>query len=109
MAFRDSKAEEQYWNPKEIGENIEGNLFFWLKDQYGNKVAVFDSVDKDGNTIKTILPSHKNLRRYYNDWNIGDYIRVELVDIKKLSNQHYMKIYNVQIDDEQYKKNTVGE
>lgn len=107
MAFRDSEAEaeEKYWNPKEIGDSIEGNLFAWLKDQYGNKIAVFDCVDEDGNEVKFILPSHKNLRRFYKGWKIGDYIRVELVDLQSVINQQYKKrIYKALIDDDRFRE-----
>lgn len=105
MSFKDVEgdAEEQYWNPEEIGESVEGNLCTWLKDQYGNQIGVLDSTDEEGNDIKIILPSHKNLRRFYKRLNIGDYILVKLVDLKPIKrSKHKKRIYKVLVDDDQF-------
>lgn len=105
MSLKDVEgdAEEQYWNPKEIGESVEGNLCAWLKDQYGNKIGVLESTDDEGNEVKLILPSHKDLRRFYKRLNIGDYILVKLVGLKPIKkSKHKKRLYKVFVDDDKY-------
>ena len=59
--------------------------------------------DEEGNDIKIILPSHKNLRRFYKRLNIGDYILVKLVDLKPIKrSKHKKRIYKVLVDDDQF-------
>lgn len=105
MVFEEieKEAEEQYWNPTEVGESIEGNICAWIKDQRGHKVAVIDTVDDEGNDIKCIFPSHVDMRRWYKNLKIGDYIRAEVVKLKPIKkSNHKKRIYNVQVDPEQF-------
>lgn len=104
MAFEDVEAEEvigKYWNPEKVGDNIEGNVFEIVKDQYGNDRIVLDmGDDENGNIMTSQLPGHASLQRFVKNINIGDYIRVELVDIipAKEEGRYDAKIYKVQKD-----------
>lgn len=81
MAFEDvEEAVDKYWNPEEIGDNVEGNVFEIVKDQWDNDRIVLDlGDDENGEVITTTLPAHAHLRRFIRNLSIGDYIRVELV------------------------------
>ena len=111
MAFEKIIVEEdknsKFWNPKTEGEYIEGNIAGDAKDQYGNRQIVLDrGTDENGNMKKTVLPSHHNLRRYYNHINDGDYVRVTLVKKKKKKkegNQPY-RVYQMEVDPSRFKE-----
>ena len=110
MAFEDvEEAMDKYWNPEKIGENIEGNVYEIVKDNWNNKRIVLDmGDDEEGNLMTTTLPSHAQLQRFIPKLQIGDYIRVELVKIidptseqlEKDSSRKPAKIYKVQKDPE---------
>jgi len=82
MAFEDVQETimDKYWKPEKISDNIEGNVYRIVKDQWDNKRIVLDlGDDEDGNIITTTLPAHAQLQRFIPNLQIGDYIRVELV------------------------------
>ncbi|MBQ2832412.1 hypothetical protein [Methanobrevibacter sp.] len=74
-------AADKYWNPEKIGDNIEGNVFEIVKDQWNNDRIVLDlGDDAEGNLITTTLPAHAQLRSFIPKLKIGEYINVEFVD-----------------------------
>ena len=81
MAFEEvTEAVDKYWNPENIGDNVEGNVYEITKDQWGNKRIVLDlGDDEDGNLMTTTLPGHAQLQRFVPKLKIGDYIKVELI------------------------------
>jgi len=83
MAFEDvEEAMDKYWNPENIGDNIEGNVYEIVKDNWDNKRIVLDmGDDEEGNLMTTTLPGHAQLQRFVPKLQIGDYIRVELVKL----------------------------
>ena len=86
MAFQKLIVEEdknsKFWSPKVEGDYIEGNIAGDAQDQFGNRQIVLDrGTDENGEMIKTTLPAHHSLKRYYNHINDGDYVRVTLVKI----------------------------
>lgn len=111
MAFEKIIPEEnkksKFWNPKTEGEYIEGNIAGDTKDQYGNRQIVLDrGSDENGNMQTTILPSHHNLRRYYNHINDGDYVRVTLVKIipPKTEDKQPYRVYQMEVDPSRFKE-----
>jgi len=73
-------AAEKYWKPEKIGDEVEGNVFEIVKDDWNNDRIVLDlGDDADGNLITTTLPAHAQLRTFIPKLKIGDYIKVELV------------------------------
>ena len=110
MAFEDvQEAVDKYWNPKEIGDNVEGNVYKIDKDQWNNDRIVLDlGDDENGNMMSTTLPAHAQLQRFVPNLGIGDYIRVTLVELKAPSKEQLEKdpdrkptnIYKVQKDHE---------
>ena len=97
---------QRYFNPERIGENVEGNICRTEEDKWGNTIIVLEvGQDENGEPLLTSLPAHKSLQNYYEDLNRGDYIYVELVEIRKGSgNKKDMKIYDVGIDPEKFKE-----
>ena len=84
MAFVDVEAAtvDKYWNPEEVKEAIEGNVYEIQKDNWGNKRIVLDlGDDEEGNMMKTTLPAHAHLQSFIPNLKIGDYIRVELKEL----------------------------
>lgn len=73
-------AAEKYWKPEKIGDEVEGNVFEIVKDDWNNDRIVLDlGDDADGNLITTTLPAHTHLSSFIPKLKIGDYIKVELV------------------------------
>lgn len=113
MAFEDVEEQEvdvgKYWAPKNVKDSIEGNVYGFEKDQWGNKRIVLDlGDDENGEVILTTLPGHAHLKRFIPNLETGDYIRVELVkllepsedDLAKDPNRSATRIYKVQKDPE---------
>ena len=100
MAFEDVTPDmdmsSRYWEPQEIGDNIEGNICNWEMDNWGNTRICLEI---EGGFEK-VLPAHKDLLRYNSKLEIGDYIKVTLSKIKKSNNPEYndQKLYKVQKD-----------
>lgn len=106
MAFKEIEPEEEenyhekYPRFENIGDHVEGNLYEWDKDGWGNKRIVLEvGEDEEGEPILQYLPTHTHLRRFYNRIHIGDYIRVELKKLIEKDNQEYpTRIYKLQVD-----------
>ena len=83
MAFEDVTPDmdmsSRYWEPQEIGDNIEGNICNWEMDNWGNTRICLEI---EGGFEK-VLPAHKDLLRYNSKLEIGDYIKVTLSKIRK--------------------------
>ena len=102
MAFEEVEVgpEEvgKYWNPEEVGQSIEGNIYGFTTDNYNNKrIELYLGLDEDDEPITTILPAHAHLKRYYVNLNEGDYIKVELTKLipPKGDDKYPKRIYKV--------------
>lgn len=100
-------AAEKYWKPEKIGDEIEGNVFEIVKDDWNNDRIVLDlGDDAEGNLITTTLPAHAQLRSFIPKLKIGDYIKVELVkqieptpeQLEKQPNRSPTNIYKLMKD-----------
>ena len=107
MAFKPvEKGPEEYgryWNADEIGTAIEGNIYKFVTDDYGNKrIDLYLGEDEDDSAILCMLPAHADLKRHYVNLERGDYIRVELVELipPKKEGGYPKRIYKVLVDDE---------
>ena len=103
MAFEDVEEVviDKYWNPEKVGDNVEGNVFEIVKDQWNNDRIVLDlGDDEDGNLLTTTLPAHAHLKRFIPNLRIGDYIKVTLKEIIPSEKEGYSdtRIYKVQKD-----------
>jgi hypothetical protein len=91
----------KFWKPEEEGEWIQGKVQEYILDGFGNHQILLDrGIDEDtGEKIETVLPSHKNLRRYYSQIQIGDIIKVTVKKIIPPKNEGYYPffIYDVGI------------
>lgn len=108
MAFEEvEKGPEEfgrYWNPEEVGEQIEGNIFDFVTDAYGNKrIDLYMGEDEDGEPIMCMLPAHADLKRYYVNLERGDMIQVTLVKLiePKGKSQYPKRIYKLLKDPSQ--------
>lgn len=109
MAFKTlEKGGQELTNPypkfEEIGDYVEGNISDFIIDDYGNKrIELYKGFDEESGEDKyQTLPAHSDLKGYYSQLNIGDYVHIELVKIIKSNNPEYsdkMK-YIVQVDEE---------
>ena len=102
MAFEEvEKGPEEfgrYWNADEVGATIEGNIYKFKTDDYGNKrIDLYLGQDEDDEAILTMLPAHADLKRHYVNLERGDYIRVELVKLiePKKENGYPKRIYKI--------------
>ena len=107
MAFKEvEKGPEEfgrYWNPEEVGDIIEGNIYNFVTDDYGNKrIDLYRGEDEDGEPVMCMLPAHADLKRVYVNLERGDYIRVELIKLiePKGKSQYPKRIYKVMVDDD---------
>jgi len=87
-----------YWNPVSVGQNIEGNLKYFQKDEWGKQRIVLEKEDDE----EIVLPGHADLQQYKKKLGIGDYIRVTLIKIKESTNPDYndKPFYKVEVDSE---------
>ena len=111
MAWEEIKPEEdtsgftKYPKFEKVGDAIEGNLYEFDKDQWGNKRMVLDcGEDEDGELKLAYLPSHTHLTNFYKKVAIGDYLRVELAKLipPKEDQEYPTRIYKVQVDPERH-------
>ena len=107
MAFEEvEKGPEQYgryWNPEEVGDAVEGNIYKFVTDDYGNKrIDLYLGQDEDDEAMLTMLPAHADLKRVYVNLERGDYIRVELTKLipPRKENGYPKRIYKVLKDSE---------
>ena len=112
MAFREvEKGPEEigaYWKPEKVGDFVEGNIYEFAESTYeGRKqvqINLYLGEDEKGEPIMTLLPSHADLKRAYVNLQVGDYIRVEVVEkIEPRGKSQYPKfIYKVLVDDDRF-------
>ena len=107
MAFEEvAKGPEEvgrYWNPDQVGDVVEGNIYLFKNDDYGNKrIDLYLGQDENDEAILTMLPAHADLKRTYVNLERGDYIRVELIKLipPKKENGYPKRIYKVLKDPE---------
>lgn len=107
MAFREvEKGPEEvgrYWNADNVGDVVEGNIYKFVQDDYGNtRIDLYLGQDENDQPILTMLRAHADLKRHYVNLNRGDYIRVELTKLipPKKENGYPKRIYKVLIDDD---------
>jgi len=100
-------AADKYWKPENIGDDIEGNVFEIVKDDWNNDRIVLDlGDDAEGKLITTTLPAHAQLKSFIPKIKIGDYIRVELIkqipptpeQLEKQPDRSPTNIYKMQKD-----------
>ena len=108
MAFKEvEKGPEEhgrYWNPEKVGDQIEGNIFDFVIDDFGNKrIDLYLGEDEEGEAIMCMLPAHADLKRYYVNLERGDMIQVKLVKLipPKKENGYPKRIYKLLKDDSQ--------
>ena len=99
MAFEDvQEAIDTYWNPENVKDSVEGNVYEIKKDNWDNDRVVLDlGDDEDGNLMTTTLPAHAHLKKFIPNLEIGDYIRVELTKLipPRKENGYPKRIYKV--------------
>lgn len=107
MAFKEvEKGPEEvgrYWNPEEVGDAIEGNIYKFVIDDFGNKrIDLYLGEDEDEEPIMCMLPAHADLKRVYVNLNRGDYIRVELTKLiePRGKSKYPKRIYKVLVDED---------
>ena len=107
MAFKEvEKGPEEYgryWNADKVGDVIEGNIYKFVKDDYGNtRIDLYLGQDEDDEAILTMLPAHADLKRTYVNLNRGDYIRVELTELipPRKEGGYPKRIYKVLVDED---------
>ncbi|MBQ9024798.1 MAG: hypothetical protein IJ104_00815 [Methanobrevibacter sp.] len=108
MAWEEIEPEEEtgytkYPKFEKVGDFVEGNLYEFETDGYGNKRMVLEvGEDEDGEPLYSYLPSHAHLQRFYKKVAIGDFLRVELVKLiepdEDDDNQYPVRKYKVQVD-----------
>lgn len=95
-----------YWRPEEVGDAVEGNIYEFAEDTYNNRkqirINLYMGVDENNEPRMTLLPAHADLKRTYVSLEVGDYIRVEVVEKKepRNNNQYPQFIYRVLKDEE---------
>ena len=73
---------EKYPKFNKEGDFVEGNLYEYDTDGYGNKRMVLEvGEDEDGEPLLQYLPSHAHLQKFYKGVSIGDFLHVELVKL----------------------------
>lgn len=112
MAFREvEKRPEEigaFWKPEQIGDCVEGNIYEFAESTFNGRkqvqINLYMGEDENGEAKMTLLPSHADLKRAYVNLNVGDYIRVEVVDkIEPTGKSQYPKfIYKVLVDDDRF-------
>ena len=105
MAFEEvQKGPEEhgrYWNPEKVGDTIEGNIYDFVKDNFGNmRIDLYLGENDMGESMMTMLPAHADLKRFYVNLERGDYIRVKLVKLipPKKDDGYPKRIYKILVD-----------
>ena len=96
-------SEDKYWKPEEKGDYVEGYLYKFEKGDYGKQIVLYKGYDEDsGEYITQTLPAHADLKRTYVNLEVGDYIRVEVVEVKEPTgkSQYGKIIYKVLKDED---------
>ena len=106
MAFKEvEKGPEEvgrYWKPEKKGDSIEGNIYAFVDGEYGKQIDLYRGTDEDGNYDLCQLPAHADLKRTYVNLEVGDYIRVEVAEVKEPTgkSQYGKIIYKVLKDED---------
>ena len=99
---------KNYWNPEKVGDVLEGEILDVYDSIYEdqdtgdrkNQGKVMLIEDPDGNNWET--KPNVDLREYIPQLEIGQYVVIELIELKEQPNSNYpKKIYSVGVDDEQ--------
>ena len=88
----------RYWNPEQVNDEIEGNIYDFVIDDYGNKrIDLYMGEDEEGQALMTMLPAHADLKRTYVNLERGDYIKVKLIELipPRKENGYPKRIYEV--------------
>ena len=113
MAFRtlEKGAEElsgMFPRFEEIGDYVEGNICDFTVDDYGNKrMEIYKGQNSQtGEAITQLLPSAADLKKYYGQLKVGDYVKIEFVKSIPSNNENYAdkKIFKVMVDDDRYQE-----
>lgn len=87
MAFEEvEKGPEEigrYWKPEKVGDAIEGNIYDFVDGDFGKQIDLYRGMTEDGEYDLCQLPAHSDLKRAYVNLEVGDYIRVEVKEIKE--------------------------
>ena len=87
MAFEEvEKGPEEigrYWKPEKVGDSIEGNIYKFVDGDYGKQIDLYRGMTEDEEYDLCQLPAHADLKRAYANLERGDYIKVEVVEVKK--------------------------
>lgn len=101
MKFKKIIAEAgniKYWKPTREGEWIQGFVEEFIKDGFGNKQILLRREDENGEAIKTTIPTHEDLKRYYGLIDIEDFIKVTLVEIIPPRVEGYSPQYKYEVE-----------
>ena len=107
MAWEEvTEVAPSYWKPEKIGDNIEGNIYEINDGNYGKQIVLDMGDDENGEIVTTTLPSHKQLQNFIPKLQVGDYIRVKLVNIlpAKVEGRNDTMIYKVQKDPSKFEE-----
>lgn len=89
---------------EEIGDYCKGNFMGLELDDYDNeRIVLWKGNDEETGEAKTqMLPAAADLKRYYDQLNLGDFLIITFVKVIKSKNEEYSdkKIFKVQVDDE---------
>lgn len=102
MAFETLKTtgiEGDYWAPTIEGQQIEGNIMEFQKDDYNKTKMLLELPNEE----QISLPGHADLQQYTKTLEVGDYIRVTLTGFKKSNNPEKYNdkpLYKVERDPE---------
>ena len=108
MAFREvekAPSQDRWWKPAEVGDYVEGNVYKFVKGDYGIQIELYLGYDEDeGEYILQGLPAHADLKRVYSNINVGDFIHVEVSEIIKAKSRtgNDKFIYKVLVDDDRF-------
>ena len=83
-----------FWKPDGVGEEIEGEVIYVDKDDFGLVVRI-----KSGNDEVT-LPSHKVLQNRLSAVKVRDFVKIQYTgeELPKIKGNNPTKMYDVWID-----------
>ena len=108
MAFKEvEKGPEEvgrYWKPEKKGDSIEGNIYAFVDGEYGKQIDLYRGMTEDDEYDLCQLPAHADLKRTYVNLEVGDFIRVEVAEVKERTdrkgNKYSVLIYKVLKDED---------
>jgi len=92
--YKKVESVSTFWKPVSVGEEIEGEVIYVDKDDFGLVIKI-----KSGNDEVT-LPSHKVLQNRLNGVKVRDFVKVQFTgeELPKIKGNNPTKIYDVWID-----------